>query len=134
MPKPGKSSASSATRKKHAKKAAGVDGSTTEKGEQPKQNVKKGDKKKDKKEPRKKVYIPPTRPKPTHPDPLDTLGLASVLPPELVVLLRRFAKKDTTTKVKALEEFQSLYLEKEERDLDTLVLALPIWVGNLTLL
>src|ERR1700744_1630278 len=101
MPKPNKSSATSATRKKHAKKAAEGTAVVEDKDNQPKAKGKKSDKKK---EPRQKVYNPPTRPKPSHPDPLDTLGFASVLPPDLVVLFRRLAKKDATTKAKALEE------------------------------
>lgn len=77
----------------------------------PKEKRPKGKGKKDK-EPRKKVYIPPVKPAPIQPDPLDTLGIAHKLPPELQVVLRRLAKKDSITKRRALEELQSAWLDK----------------------
>jgi hypothetical protein len=133
MPKPhNKSSATSATRKKHAKKS--TDGGPSSDAKAQAQPKAKGKKDKKSKEPRKKVYIPPTKPKPIRQDPLDTLGLASILPPELVVLLRKLAKKDTTTKVKAVEEFKSTYLKGEEADsevdLNTLIIIAPVWVST----
>ncbi|KAI0715705.1 hypothetical protein C8Q72DRAFT_891767 [Fomitopsis betulina] len=84
-----KSSASSATRKKHARKAAT---GQVDEPQLPKEK-KAGKKEKKSKVPRKKVYIPPIKPAPVRPDPLDTLGIAQKLPPELLVILRRFAKK-----------------------------------------
>ncbi len=127
--KGGKSSASSATRKKQAAKAAakkaggdaegggpadglppppGAPGGPPPKGKGPgPQRGQKKDKKKNKKEPKKKVFIPPPKPPQGLPDPLDTLGLASQLPGDLVVLLRKAGKKDVVTRQRALEGLQS---------------------------
>ncbi|KAG8925869.1 listerin E3 ubiquitin protein ligase 1 [Tulasnella sp. 418] len=138
MPKANKSSASSGTRKKHARKAAaasGIDSSiiiTQQKQKSSKGKPKKGD------PPRIKQYIPPVKPSAPRPDPLDTLGLATKLPPELVVELRRFGKKDTITKQKALEEIQINWVEKlrnreneEEEDVvNVLEQMLPVWLHH----
>lgn len=130
-----KSSASSATRKKHAKKQqrdapeevslpSGSKGST--KGGR-------GSSKKNK-EPRVKMYIPPIKPAPVQHDPLETTGLGRTLPPDLAVLLRSLAKKASITKTKALEDLQSLWIDKcnieEERELKVwaLVEMVPVWV------
>ncbi|KAG2132698.1 uncharacterized protein EDB93DRAFT_1323055 [Suillus bovinus] len=115
MPKNTKSSATSGTRKKNARKAA--------------QKKQKGQKK----EPRKKVYIPPFKPAPPQPDPLDTLGLIHRLPPELVIILRSLGKKDPVTKGRALEELQSKWIDESPRkgdesvECDALVTMLPVW-------
>lgn len=147
--KKGKSSATSATRKKAAAKAAakkasaegtdvnsptGGPAAANKPGGQ--QRGQKKDKK-SKKEPKKKVFIPPPKPPQPPPDPLDTLGLASLLPPGLVVLLRKVAKKDVTTRTRALEsllawidgkdEEESAEMSTEERQ-SALVMALPSWV------
>ncbi|KAI0371298.1 hypothetical protein BV20DRAFT_1035310 [Pilatotrama ljubarskyi] len=114
MPPKGKSSATSATRKKHARKAAAGQGAPEE-PQEPKEKKAKGKDKKSKKEPRKKVYIPPVKPAPVQPDPLDTLGLAQKLPPELLVVLRLLSKKDATTKRRALEELQTTWVSKAHR-------------------
>lgn len=126
MPKPHKSSATSTTRKKHAKKAAGP----SETHDEPKAKDKKL-KGKDKKAPKVKSYIPPTKPAPIQPDPLDSLGLANSLPADLVVILRRLAKKDNVTKRRALEDLQSSWVDKagSEDVLDVLEIMLPIWVS-----
>ena len=131
MAKGQKSSASSATRKKHARKAAG--------GEQqqlPLPKEKKKDKTKGKnKEPRVKVYVPPAKPAPIRPDPRDSLGIAKHLPPELLVILKRLGKKDSVTKRKALESLQSDWVDVVLKNADstgvieaTLEKALPVWV------
>lgn len=150
MPKAsGKSSASSATRKKHQKKAAialGIDlevpakpqGSTTTK---PKNKDKSGRGKKDGKkappEPRVKAYIPPVKPARAQPDPLEVGGLARRLPPELVVVLRNVGKKAQVTKIRALEELGSAWIERalvgggREEGVDvamSLVEMIPAWV------
>ena len=132
----GKSSASSATRKKHARKAAVAHGLAEEipiqKEKKPK-GKEKGSKKN--KEPRKKVYIPPSKPAPVQPDPLDTLGLAQELPPDLFVVLRKLAKKDSITKRRALEDLQTDWVEKAKSEDDespivkALVAAVPVWVS-----
>jgi hypothetical protein len=125
----GKSSASAGTRKKHARKAAGP-AQTPE--AIPKEKKAKGKGKN--KEPRQKVYIPPVKPAPIQPDPLDTMGLARQLPPELLVVLRRFGKKDAVTKRRALEELQSGWVDESRKGGDdspivgTLVTMLPVWV------
>ena len=70
-------------------------------------------------------------------DPLDGMGLAALLPADLVVVLRRLAKKDGVTKTKALEELavwvRKAKKEKAEfgmgmRQIDVLVIMLPVWV------
>ncbi|KZS97217.1 hypothetical protein SISNIDRAFT_482151 [Sistotremastrum niveocremeum HHB9708] len=131
MPKPNKSSATSSTRKKHAKKAAGP--SETHDDPKPKDKKLKG---KDKKQPKIKSYIPPTKPAPIQPDPLDSLGLANSLPADLVVILRRLAKKDNVTKRRALEDLQSLWVDKagNEDILDIVEIMLPIWLHHLPIL
>jgi hypothetical protein len=145
MPRGGKSSssASSATRKKHARKAAAAtappidEQQLPEKQKQPK-NKEKGAKSKTK-EPRVKVYIPPVKPAPIQPDPLDTTQLANLLPPDLLVVLRKLGKKHAVTKVVALEELQSAWVGKcskradeESPTLATLVTMLPVWVRTPT--
>ncbi|KAI9062239.1 hypothetical protein FKP32DRAFT_1593812 [Trametes sanguinea] len=136
MPPKGKSSASSGTRKKHARKAAAAHGGADEPQEKRPKGKDKKDKK-NKKEPRKKVYIPPTKPAPVRPDPLDTLGLAQKLPPELLVVLRLLSKKDATTKRRALDELQSGWISKAQRGGEdeylvyTLHDIIPVWLHHL---
>ncbi|OCH91295.1 hypothetical protein OBBRIDRAFT_887096 [Obba rivulosa] len=135
----GKSSASSATRKKHARKAAGAAGQPDEPSI-PKEKKPKGKEKKKGKEPRKKIYVPPIRPAPVQPDPLDTLGIAQRLPPDLLVVLRRLAKKDSVTKHRALEELQTGWIEKARSEspesglLDALVDTIPVWLHHVPVL
>ncbi|KAH9941137.1 uncharacterized protein BXZ73DRAFT_75106 [Epithele typhae] len=130
------SSASAATRKKHARKAAAAQG-TVEEPQVPKEKKPKGkDKKAAKKEPQKKVYIPPVKPTPAQPDPLDTLGLAQKLPPELSVILRLLAKKDATTKRRALEDLQTAWIARAKRGdepeylLYNLEQTIPVWLHH----
>ena len=125
----GKSSATSGTRKKHARKAAAAHSEPLEPQE------KKGKKEKGKKgkEPRKKVYIPPVKPAPVQPDPLDTLGIAQRIPAELLIVLRLLAKKDSVTKRRALEDFQADWVDKARKEkaehlLHALEESLPVWV------
>lgn len=132
MPPPkAKSSASAGTRKKHARKAATAHGAP----EEPHEKKPKGKDKKNKKEPRKKVYIPPVKPAPVQPNPLDTLGLAQKLPPELLIVLRLLSKKDATTKRRALEELQTAWVSKAQRGGEneylvyTLRDTIPVWVS-----
>ena len=129
----GKSSATSATRKKHARKAAVANGEVEP--QIPKEKKPKGKEKGKKgKEVRKKVYIPPVKPAPVLPDPLDTLGIAQSIPPELLVVLRRLAKKDFTTKRRALEELQADWVDKVRLEGDRvheLVKVIPVWVREL---
>lgn len=84
-------------------------------------------------EPRKKVYVPPVRPRAIQPDPLDTSGIAYSISSELLVILRRLGKKDAVTKIRALEELQSDWIirAKETNDpqlLEDLTTILPVWV------
>lgn len=129
----GKSSATSATRKKHARKAAVANGEVEP--QIPKEKKPKGKEKGKKgKEVRKKVYIPPVKPAPVLPDPLDTLGIAQSISPELLVVLRRLAKKDFTTKRRALEELQADWVDKVRLEGDRvheLVKVIPVWVRGL---
>ena len=133
MAKGGKSSASSGTRKKHVRKAAKdvqhlepVQKEKKPKGKDNRKNL----------EPRKKVYIPPVKPVPIQQDPVDTLGLAQQLPADLLVVLRRFSKKDTITKTKALEELQVGWVDKAQKEddgsllIEILGIILPVWVRN----
>ncbi|KAI0711424.1 hypothetical protein C8Q76DRAFT_677774 [Earliella scabrosa] len=132
----GKSSATSATRKKHARKAATAHG-VVEEPQMPKEKKPKGKDKKSKTEPRKKVYIPPVKPAPVQPDPLDTLGLAQRLPPELLVVLRRLSKKDATTKRRALEDLQTAWVGRAQRGDEgehlvyTLQETIPVWLHHI---
>ena len=133
------SSASSATRKKHARKAATKDAPPTDVPNMPKDKKPKGkDKGKNKEPPRKKAYVQPVKPQPVQQDPIDALGLAQRLPPELLVVLRGLSKKDTVTKTKALEELRVGWIDRVQllsdsdadayARLDALTLSLPIWV------
>jgi hypothetical protein len=144
-----KSSASSATRKKHARKAVTKDAPPTDTPNLPKEKRAKGkDKGKTKEPPRKKMYIPPVKPQPVQQDPIDALGLAQRLPAELLVVWRGLSKKDAVTKGKALEELRAgwidhvhLLLNNSDDDdahrdadaegharLEALILSLPVWV------
>ena len=133
----GKSSASTATRKKHARKAALAHGEPVE-PQIPKEKKSKKEKGKKNKEPRKKVYIPPVKPAPVQPDPLDTLGIARRIPAELLVVLRLLGKKDSVTKRRALEDLQADWVEKARREKDEgllgiLSIILPVWVRHKSL-
>ena len=134
MVKNQRSSASSATRKKHAKKAAVAAGEVADNPPVPKQKKPRGkEKAKLKAEPKKKVYIPPVRPHAIQPDPLDTLGIAYSISSELFVVLRKLGKKDVVTKVRALEELQSDWILKAKETSDAQLLeeiatVLPVWV------
>ena len=127
-----KSSVSSATRKKHAaKKAAAANPDEPPPPLQKRQT--KGERKLSKKEPRVKMYIPPVKPAPVQPDPLETTGLAHTLPADLLVVLRNISKKAQVTKIRALEELQTGWVEncikeKENPIVFTLVEMLPVWV------
>ena len=78
-------------------------------------------------------------PAPVQQDPLDTLGLAHQLPPELLVVLRKFSKKDAVTKTKALEELQAGWIDKAKKEeegsytSEILVLMLPVWVRPISM-
>ncbi|KAF8899801.1 hypothetical protein CPB84DRAFT_1780009 [Gymnopilus junonius] len=130
-----KSSASSATRKKHLKKHA--------KDDEPPQNQKKpkvkGERGK-KKEPRIKMYIPPVKPAPVQPDPLETTGLAHTLPADLLVVLRNISKKAQVTKTRALEELQAAWVNpclkegEESHMVYILVEMLPVWLHHVSAL
>lgn len=152
MAKGQKSSASSGTRKKNARKAAQTQGSSSAvlpPSPLPKQSKLKGGNnsklsKREAREQRKKVYIPPTKPAPPVLDPLDTTGLAHLLPPELVVVLRALGKKDAITRGKAIEELtkwvEDAIKEQAARNrdhdqygeeggkADMMVKMLPVWV------
>ncbi|KAF9239333.1 hypothetical protein BU15DRAFT_74748 [Melanogaster broomeanus] len=159
MAKGQKPSASSGTRKKNARKAAqAAQGSSSTAPppspvpKPPKAKTGKAGKlsKREAREQRKKVYIPPTKPAPPVRDPLDTTGLAHLLPPELVVVLRALGKKDVVTRGKAIEELARWIDEAireeaaKDRDLgpyeeDTyakkaniVVKMLPVWVRVLS--
>ncbi|KAJ7199225.1 hypothetical protein GGX14DRAFT_468328 [Mycena pura] len=127
---PPKSSASSGTRKKHARRAAQAEGTVDP---PPPLREKKG-KKHRSDPPRPKVYVPPVKPTAAIPDPLETTGLAHRLPPELLVILRSLGKKASVTKVRALEELQSGWIERcgeDETVLYSVLDMLPVWLHHL---
>lgn len=137
MPKPSKSSASSATRKKHARKVTSPPTESNATAQNTKSKPSKKEIKKGIAPPPKKSYISPSKlkPPPTQVDPLDSLG--SLLPSELVVILRKLAKKDGVTKSRALEELEVWIRRAKEEPNDVavdagkvqvLVVMLPIWV------
>ncbi|KAJ7306774.1 hypothetical protein DFH08DRAFT_901681, partial [Mycena albidolilacea] len=136
---PKSSSASSGTRKKHARRAAaGQDGGADQGPPQhpPQRGEKKG-KKHRSDPPRAKVYIAPVKPTARNPDPLDAVpGLAQRLPPALLVILRSLGKKAMVTKVRALEELGGAGWVGALRDEDGVALyalrdALPVWLHHL---
>ncbi|KAJ6599995.1 hypothetical protein DFH09DRAFT_1355983 [Mycena vulgaris] len=126
---PPKSSASSGTRKKHARKAAGP--------VEPEIPREKKGKKHRSDPPRQKVYIAPVKPSAALADPLETTGLAHRLPPALLVVLRSLGKKAPVTKVRALEELLSGWVERcgdgegEGDEVYTLLEMLPVWMHYL---
>lgn len=126
---PKRSSASSATRKKHARKAAGPAGdlAASQDAANPKKQKGKG---KSKEPPRPKVYIAPQKPTAAVPDPIDSFGLASILDADLTVSLRKLGKKDAMTRGKGLEEIrvwvQRTVKEDRVHDIEVMV---PVWVS-----
>ncbi len=131
-----KSSATSGTRKKHAKRAAGPQ-TQAEDPAPLKEKKPKAKGKGKKQEPRQKMYIPPVKPLPPQPDPLDSTGLAHSLPPELLIVLRSLGKKAEVTKIRALEDLQLSWVDECTKDggkegvADTLAEMLPVWVRTL---
>jgi hypothetical protein len=130
MPKASKSSASSGTRKKHARKAAGDVPEVTQQAtnsKPTKKQIKKGIA-----PPPKKSYIPPSKlkPAPIDVDPLGSLG--QLLPPDLLLVLRKLGKKDAVTKARALEELEAWIrrttTDKDEALGEALINMLPVWV------
>ncbi|PBK68595.1 hypothetical protein ARMSODRAFT_958257 [Armillaria solidipes] len=132
----GKSSATSGTRKKHAKKATGP--VEPEAGQMKEKRAKNKEKGKGKKEPRQKVYIPPVKPAPVQPDPLETTGIAHQLPPELLVVLRSLGKKAVVTKARALEDLQSGWVARalagDEDLIPMLHIMFPVWMHHVSAL
>ena len=97
-----------------------------------KQKLSKKELKELEKQQRQKAYIAPTKPQPARPDPLDSTGLAYVLPPELVIVLRNLGKKAVKTREKALDELANGWLiRSREGQEQTLVDMLPVWVRTL---
>ncbi|KDN48410.1 hypothetical protein RSAG8_03002, partial [Rhizoctonia solani AG-8 WAC10335] len=122
MGKQGKSSASSATRKKHAKKAATHDPSIAIAPASKAQGKGKGKGKN--KEPRVKQYIPPPKYKPLVEDPIESSTIASALPPNMVLCFKGLSKKDPVTKIKALDELGNMLNDESWRA------ALPVWLWH----
>ena len=127
-----KTSATSATRKKHAKKHAPPEDISQNVKDTKKGTKSQGGRKN--KEPRVKMYIPPVKPAPVQPDPLESTGLAHRLPADLLVVLRNLSKKAQVTKVRALEELQTAWVDRYIREKDevlsySLIEMLPVWVS-----
>ena len=83
----------------------------------------------------------PPKPTPVRLDPLDTLGLAKVLPADLLVILKRLAKKDAVTKRKAMDDLLVGWVESAVKCVDaderrlkesSLKTAVPVWVRGAT--
>lgn len=132
----GKSSATAATRKKQAAKAAAKHGVAEPSAPAPKSGKKLS--KKERQHLKKKSYVPPPKPPQPPPYPLDSMGLANLLPADLVVLLRKALKKDIVTRVRTLESMLAWMqgapsdddaepLGDEERSA-AMVIMLPCWV------
>ncbi|CAE6368756.1 unnamed protein product [Rhizoctonia solani] len=115
----GKSSATSATRKKHARKAVTHDPSIAIVPAAKSQGKGKGKGKN--KEPRVKQYIPPPKYKPIVDDPIESLAIASALPPNMVLCFKGLSKKDPVTKMKALDELATMLND------ESWSIALPVW-------
>ncbi|KAJ1302223.1 hypothetical protein OPQ81_001046 [Rhizoctonia solani] len=122
MGKQGKSSATSATRKKHARKAATHDPSISI-APAPKSEGK-GKGKGKNKEPRIKQYIPPPKYKPVVEDPIDSLAVTSALAPNMVLCFKGLSKKDPVTKAKALDELGTMLNDENWSA------ALPVWLWH----
>lgn len=138
MPPKGKSSASSATRKKQAAKAAkkaardaGADdvdadevgshaAAAVDASAQPKQRGQKKKVKKDRFAPKVKKYVPPPPPPKGQPDPVDVflVGRGKQPDPQLVVVLRRFVKKDEATLLKGCEGLEEWVRETLRQESD----------------
>ncbi|GAA5859119.1 hypothetical protein JCM1840_003760 [Sporobolomyces johnsonii] len=120
-----KSSASSATRKKHAAKQAKKNhqrGSDDDDAPPPPGPAQRGQKKqkKDRFAPKIKSYVPPPPPPKGALDPVDVylVQQGKQVDPELVVVLRRLAKKDEATVGKGLEGFEAWVGEVLRREKD----------------
>ncbi|KIK58369.1 hypothetical protein GYMLUDRAFT_45278 [Collybiopsis luxurians FD-317 M1] len=101
-------------------------------GANKKQKLSKKELKELEKQQRQKAYVAPTKPQPVKPDPLDSTGLAYVLPPELVIVLRNLGKKAVKTREKALDELDNSWLNRREDDqVQILVDMLPVWLSHL---
>ncbi|KAG2122249.1 uncharacterized protein EDB93DRAFT_1259287 [Suillus bovinus] len=79
--------------------------------------------------------MPPSKPAPSQPDPMDTLGPIHRLRPELVIIFRSWGKKNPLTKGQALEELKSKWIDESSRkgdesvECDALVMMLLVWVA-----
>ncbi|KAJ3932590.1 MAG: hypothetical protein NXY57DRAFT_1072227 [Lentinula lateritia] len=102
-------------------------------GTNKKQKLSKKELKELEKQQRQKSYIAPTKPQPIKPDPLDSTGLAYVLPGELVIVLRNLGKKAVKTREKALDDLESGWVNsdrtKESGGQEHILIdMLPVWL------
>lgn len=119
-----KSSASSATRKKQAakqaKKKQGAEQDDDPNPSHTPQKAQRGQKKqkKDRFAPKVKSYVPPPPPPKGAPDPVDLylVSQGKQIDAELVVVLRRLAKKDEATIMKGVEGFEAAVREVLRRE------------------
>lgn len=117
-----KSSASSATRKKHEKKAAKAIANGEELPPLPPVPNQRGQKKqkKDRFAPKVKSFTPPPPPPKGQPDPVDLyLAGGKSVDPLLVVVLRRLGKRDESTLAKGLEGFEEWVGQLLKEELST---------------
>lgn len=59
------------------------------------------------------------------------MGLAYILPADLVVILSKLSKKDAITKIRAVEDLVSWVKDVDNREggQDSISMAIPVWVG-----
>ncbi|KAJ3894553.1 hypothetical protein GG344DRAFT_40829 [Lentinula edodes] len=105
-------------------------------GTNKKQKLSKKELKELEKQQRQKSYIAPTKPQPIKPDPLDSTGLAYVLPGELVIVLRNLGKKAVKTREKALDDLESGWVNSDRTKESSgqehiLIDMLPVWLSHL---
>ncbi|KAJ3861751.1 hypothetical protein EV359DRAFT_46545 [Lentinula novae-zelandiae] len=105
-------------------------------GTNKKQKLSKKELKELEKQQRQKSYIAPTKPQPIKPDPLDSTGLAYVLPGELVIVLRNLGKKAVKTREKALDDLENGWVNSDRTKESSgqehiLIDMLPVWLSHL---
>lgn len=133
------SSASKGTQKKNLKKklakqeaGQGSDGQPVQATQRGQKKVKKGKKG----ETRKKQYIAPVKPARAVVDPVDLYGLGvagdSAVDADVIISLRKLAKKDENTIARGLDELQTWVesLKSSESDTSQILAALPVWVSS----
>ena len=129
MPK-ATSSASKATRKKHAAKQVAKTSNPEDVQTAP-PVTKKKDKKSTKGEPKKKVFVPPPKPPRGVIDPVDLYGIATsgLVGAQVIVILRLLGKRDDKTVARAIDELTTWVTDAlKSTDVGEVLALLPVWV------